>query len=75
MFSGANSLSYNLYFSSAYTQVWGDGSSGTVRGTATLFVSPGAPRTVSGAIYGRAPAAQDVAAGTYADTIVVTVTY
>ena len=75
MFSGANSLNYNLYGDITYTQIWGDGTSGTVRGSASVVVAPGSPRTLTGTWYGRAPAAQDVAAGTYADTIVVTVTY
>jgi spore coat protein U-like protein len=75
MFSGANTLNYNLYGDNTYTQVWGDGTSGTVRGSASVLVAPGSPRTLTGTWYGRVPAAQDVAAGTYADTIVVTVTY
>jgi spore coat protein U-like protein len=75
MFSGVNTLDYNLYFSTAYTQVWGDGSAGTFRGTATLFVSPGSPATARGTVYGMIPAGQDVAAGTYSDTIVMTVNY
>jgi spore coat protein U domain-containing protein, fimbrial subunit CupE1/2/3/6 len=75
MFSGANTLNYNLYFNTTYAQIWGDGSAGTFRGAATLFVRPGVPSTARGTVYGMIPAGQDVAAGSYADTIVMTVTY
>jgi spore coat protein U-like protein len=74
--SGANKLNYNLYFDAAYTQVRGDGTGGSQTGGASLALTPGAPtQTASGTIYGRIPAGQDVAAGNYADTIVVTITY
>ncbi|MBS0399089.1 MAG: spore coat protein U domain-containing protein [Proteobacteria bacterium] len=76
MFSGANTLDYNIYWSTAYTQVMGDGSGGSFPGTAGPFtVFGGSSTTVTGTMYGRIPALQDVAPGSYADTIVVTVTY
>jgi spore coat protein U-like protein len=76
MLSGANTLGYNLYYDAAYTQVRGNGTGGSQTGGATLNLSPGNPTlTASGTIYGRIPAGQDVAAGSYADTIVVTITY
>jgi len=76
MLSGANALSYNLFWSTAYTQVWGDGTGGSFYGTASVPLTPSAPtQAVSGTMYARAPAAQDMAAGSYTDTIVVTVTY
>ena len=76
MLAGANVLSYNLYFDAAYTQVRGDGTGGSQTGGATLNLTRGAPtQTASGTIYGRIPAGQDVAAGSYADTIVVTISY
>lgn len=69
-------LGYNLYWSTAYTQVWGDGTGGSFYGMATLSLSPASPRqTVSGVMYGRIPAAQDVGEGAYSDTIVVTISY
>ena len=75
MFSGANTLSYNLYNDNAYTQIWGDGNNGTVIASASVHVTPGNPGTLTDTVYGRVPAGQDAADGTYADTIVVTVTY
>jgi spore coat protein U-like protein len=75
MFSGANPMDYNLFFSTAYTQIWGDGTAGTFRGTASITPRPGTPATATGTVYGRVPALQNVAAGSYLDTIIMTVTY
>jgi spore coat protein U-like protein len=76
MLSGANTLGYNLYYDAAYTQIRGNGTGGSLTGGATLNLSPGTPtQTASGTIYGRITAGQDVAAGSYADSIVVTITY
>ena len=76
MLSGANTLNYNLFYDAAYTQIRGNGTGGSQTGGATLNLSPGTPTlSASGTIYGRIPARQDVAAGTYTDTIVVTITY
>jgi spore coat protein U-like protein len=76
MLSGANSLSYNLYFDTTYTQVGGDGTGGSQTAFASLIVSNGQKtRSTSSTIYARVPALQDVAAGTYSDTITVTITY
>ncbi|MEQ1439345.1 spore coat U domain-containing protein [Fontimonas sp. SYSU GA230001] len=74
MTSGANTLPYNLYTSASRSTVWGDGSGGT------STVSDGYTLglllvTRNYTVYGRIPASQNVAAGAYADTIVVTVTY
>jgi spore coat protein U-like protein len=76
MFSGANSLNYNIYWSTAYTQVMGDGSGGSFAGSAGPFtVFAGGTGTATGTMYGRVPAQQDVAPGSYVDTILMTVTY
>ncbi len=73
MMNGGSALNYNLYTSPALTQVWGDGTAGSAQVTrsftALLFVS----QTTN--IYAEIPAGQNVAAGSYADTITVTVTY
>lgn len=68
-------INYNLYFNAAHTTVWGDGTAGTV--TASDSYPLGLLEIVSRnyAIYGRIPAAQNPVAGTYSDTIVVTVNY
>ena len=76
MFSGLSALNYNIYFSTSYSQVWGDGTGGSFYGTATLTLTGGNPtQQATGVLYGQIPAGQDVAAGAYLDTIVVTVTY
>jgi spore coat protein U-like protein len=76
MLSGANKLNYNLFFDAAYTSIRGNGTGGSATGGATINLTPGNPTgTASGTIYGRIPAGQDVAAGSYSDTIVVTITY
>ena len=76
MIAGSQALNYNIYFSTAYTQVWGDGTGGSFYGTATLTLTAGNPtQQATGVLYGQIPAGQDVGAGSYLDTIVVTVTY
>jgi spore coat protein U-like protein len=76
MVNGAQRLSYNLYWSTAYAQIWGDGTGGSFYGIATLVLTPGSPtQQATGVMYGQIPAGQDVGAGAYLDTIVVTVNY
>jgi spore coat protein U-like protein len=68
MTGAAGQLRYNLFTDAQRLTVWGDGTSGstTVSGTGT-----GGSYTV----YGRIPALQNAPAGSYSDTITVTVTY
>jgi spore coat protein U-like protein len=76
MISGTSSLRYNIYFSPSYQQVWGNGTGGSYYGVATLPLSPSSPtQSAIGTFYGQIPAGQDVAPGSYSDTIVVTVNY
>jgi len=76
MFSGANTLNYNIYWSTAYTQIMGDGTGGSFGGTAGPFTVPaGGSNFATGTMYGLIPALQDVAPGSYSDIITVTVTY
>jgi spore coat protein U-like protein len=72
MVSGTDTLNYNLYLDAAYTQVWGDGTGNTV--TDTQFVTHGKP-AFSATVYGMMPALQSAAAGTFSDTITVTVSF
>jgi spore coat protein U-like protein len=66
--NGAHDLLYNLYLDPARLSIWGDGAPGTgLLGLSGL----GGNYT----IYGRIPARQNVPAGHYADTIVVTLTF
>lgn len=76
MFSGANALDYNIYWSTAYSQVMGDGTGGSFAGSAGPFtVIAGGTNYATGTMYGLIPAAQDVAPGSYSDVVTVTVTY
>ena len=74
MLNGSSPLSYNLYTTAAYSNVWGDGSGATtvISGSALLSIGTSVyPYTV----YGRIPAGQDSAAGAFMDTIVVTLNF
>ena len=76
MLFGTNKLDYNIYWSTAYSQIMGDGTGGSFGGTTGAFtVAAGGTSSATGTMYGLVPASQDVAPGSYADTIVVTVTY
>lgn len=69
MRSGASRVSYGLYTNSARTVPWGDGSRGSVQ----AGIGTGATQQYT--VYGRVPPQAAPAAGTYSDTIVVTVMY
>jgi spore coat protein U-like protein len=66
--SGAEQLGYNVFLNAARTQIWGDGSPGT-------FVWMGGGGNESFSAFGRIPAGQDVAAGSYSDTLILTVLF
>lgn len=76
MILGANALLYNLYLDPAHSQIAGDGTGGSSTGSATLNLSIlNRTQTWTETIYGSMPASQDAAAGTYIDSIMVTVNY
>lgn len=71
MSDGAETLNYALYTEATRTTIWGDGvsSTSTIDGT-------GSGVAQNSVIYGRIAASQTgVSAGSYADTVAVTVTY
>lgn len=70
MTSGAQTLNYGLYTNSPHTTVWGDGTLSTVTVAGT-----GNGNAQSLTVHGQIPAGQQVANGSYADTITVTLTY
>lgn len=71
MAAGANLLNYNLYTSSGYATIWGDGTAST-----GLISGTGSGTAQSVTVYGRVVAGQtSVPAGSYVDTVAVTVTY
>ena len=67
MSAGAAQLRYNLYTNASRTIVWSDGIAGSG------VSSSGS--NVNLTIYGRIAAGQNVPAGSYVDTLTVTVTY
>lgn len=71
MAAGANFLNYALYQDAALTTVWGSGMTGG--STKTYNSTSKAPTALT--VYGSIPAGQDVAVGSYADTVVATVNY
>lgn len=62
---------YNIYLDAARTAVWGDGTAGTV----DYEAHPPEGRTVTVPVYGRIAPGQNVWAGAYDDTLVVTLVY
>jgi spore coat protein U-like protein len=76
MFSGVNALNYNIYWSTAYNQIIGDGTGGSFPGSTQPFtVTAGGSNFATGTFFGLLPAGQDVATGSYSDIITVTVDY
>lgn len=68
MSDGANGLSYQLYSDPARTSVWG-------MNGAELVSATGTGSSVDHTVYGRIPSGQTPPAGSYSDTVNVTVTY
>lgn len=73
MSNGTHVLNYNLYPSSAFSTVWGDGTGGTPTLGDSYLLLLATARDYP--VYGRISAGQNVSAGAYADTVVVTVNY
>lgn len=71
MVSGTEYLDYNLYTDATYTSIWGDGTGGTV--TQTVMVQKNKDEVLT--VYGRIPPGQDITAGSYAETLTVTITW
>ncbi|MDE2149379.1 MAG: spore coat protein U domain-containing protein [Gammaproteobacteria bacterium] len=76
MQGGPDRLFYNLFTDATRTVVWGDGSAGSATQAGQITV-PGFQGSgqQSFTVFGRIPALQNVAAGSYQDTITVTVNY
>lgn len=72
MLVGSSKLNYNLYYDAGLTSVWGDTTSGT---TNWIVNSPVKGTTYTQTIYGQIPAGQNVAPGSYTDTVVITMTF
>jgi spore coat protein U-like protein len=75
--NGLNTLEYNLYTSADFATVWGDGTGSTVT-VGDVGEGMSATKEISHTVYGElanSAANQDAPAGSYSDTITVTVTY
>lgn len=71
-----DTLAYNLYTTSNYTTIWGNGSNATQAFLGGFTVNQGNPtRNASHTVYGRITKLQDVGSGNYSDNITVTVTF
>lgn len=64
--SGTDQLSYNLYQDTTHTTAWDETTTKSDTGTGTA---------VTYTVYGNVPAAQNVPAGSYTDTVSIDVTY
>ena len=68
LLSGTNVMYYNLFTDALRSLIWGDGTVGTMlvsgSGTGAIYT-----------VYGRIPGGQNLAAGTYADSITVTLDF
>lgn len=72
MLDGSLVVDYNLYLDASRAVIWGNGANGTsVLGP--LSVADQTPTTWT--VYGRMPAMQNVSAGNYSDSVMVTVQF
>lgn len=67
-------LNYNLYTTAGFVSIWGDATGGTVT-VSDSYTAIGLSETRNYTPFGQIPALQTVGAGTYTDTVLVTVTY
>jgi spore coat protein U-like protein len=72
--SGANTLNYNIFTSSSFGTIWGDGSPGTSTVSDSAFLIVGLTHKQY-TMHARIPALQDVRPGSYGDSVVVSVLY
>ncbi|MEO7335412.1 MAG: spore coat U domain-containing protein [Caldimonas sp.] len=77
MAAGANRLAYNLYTTSTYLTVLGDGTGGTVTAAGSVLTGVlGQQASQDTTLYGRIAGGQNqVVPGSFTDSVIVTVTY
>jgi spore coat protein U-like protein len=73
MTSGGNTANYNLFLDAGGTQVWGDSNAGSY--TYENYNSTPGNKDFTDYIYGIMPFGQDLAVGSYTDTILATLSY
>lgn len=74
VFASANHLTYNMYTNSSRVTIWGDGTSGTSTVTDSYLLSIG-NNLRNYTVYGLIPGGQNKPAGTYTDSITITITF
>ncbi|MGB7193096.1 MAG: spore coat U domain-containing protein [Collimonas pratensis] len=74
VFATVNILSYNMFTDTGRTTIWGDGSAGTSTVSDSYLLSLG-NTTRNYTVYGRVPGGQNKRAGTYTDTVTMTITF
>ncbi|MDE2461452.1 MAG: spore coat protein U domain-containing protein [Gammaproteobacteria bacterium] len=70
-----DNLNYNLYTDSAWTKVWNSSCGGANNCDTGTGAGPGAGNAQTYTVYGSIAAGQNVPAGSYTDTIQLTVTF
>ena len=70
MVGGSNVMMYNLFTDAQRSVIWGDGTNGTV-----VVNGSGSGTSVIYTVYGRIPGGQNLPAGAYSDSIVVTLNF
>lgn len=70
LLSGTDRLHYNLFIDASLTTAWGDGTTGATVELPRVAPNKNIPLTIYGAIF----AGQDVSAGSYSDSVAVTIT-
>jgi spore coat protein U-like protein len=73
--NGSANLSYNLFTTSACSQLWGNGTGGSVTVSGQFSLQGQPSQTLQRTIHGCLPAQSVPNPGLYRDTIVVTVTF
>lgn len=69
--SGSEQLNYNLYSDASRSIIWGDGSGGS----STVIARVSRQNSLTAYVYGTIPARQNLSAGSYSDTLIVTVVW
>jgi spore coat protein U-like protein len=73
--AGTDTLNYNLYTDSGYTKVWNSTCGGANNCDGGTGAGPGVGNAQSYTVYGQLPSGQNAPAGSYSDTITITVNF
>lgn len=73
LIGSSDRLAYNIYRDSARSQIWGDGTSYSAGSITITGIPQLGSKTGAFTLYGRVPALQNSAAGSYTDYVTITV--